>query len=75
MIAIKSHTVNPLFTHMDNLPKKIPSRTPVFGGALVLLRNPRSAMIAEWHRERTKRQTNRNVSNHILFIGVEHFGK
>lgn len=75
VIAIKSHTINPLFTLMDNLPKRIPSNTPVFGAALVLIRNPRNAMIAEWHRERTKRQTNRNVSNHVLFVGEEYFGK
>lgn len=75
VIAIKSHTVNPLFTNMKSLPKSIPSKTPVFGAALVLIRNPRGAMIAEWHRERTKRQTTRNVSNHVLFVGEEYFGK
>ena len=75
VIAIKSHTVNPLFTRMKKLPKRISTNTPVFGAALVLIRNPRNAIIAEWHRERTKRQTNRNISNHVLFVGKEYFGK
>ena len=75
VIAIKSHTVNPFFTAMDGLPRRIPNKAPVFGAALVLIRNPRNAMIAEWNRERTKRKSNVNVSNHILFVGREYFGK
>jgi hypothetical protein len=75
VLAVKSHATNPLFTGMEKLPKRISTRTPVFGAALILVRNPRNAIIAEWHRERTKRQTTRNVSNHILFVGEEYFGK
>lgn len=75
VIAIKFHTVNPLFTNMQKLPRRISTAVPVFGAALVLIRNPRNAMIAEWHRERTKRQSNRNVSNHFLYVGRESFGK
>lgn len=73
VLAIKSHTINPLFTNMK-LPKRV-SNTPVFGAAIVLIRNPRNAMVAEWHREKSKRQSNVSVSNHFLYVGEEHFGK
>ena len=73
--AIKFHSVNPLFTNMKNLPKRISNTSLIFGAGIILIRNPRDAMIAEWHRERTKRQSNRNVSNHFLYVGKEFFGK
>lgn len=73
--AIKLHSINPLFTNMKHLPSRISNTLPVFGAAIILVRNPRDAMVAEWHRERTKRQTNRNVSNHFLYVGKEHFGE
>lgn len=75
VIAIKSHSINPLFTHMKKLPKIVPMKVPVFGAAVLLIRNPRNALIAEWHRERTKRQSNRNISNHFLYVGEEFFGR
>ena len=74
VLVIKSHAVNPLFTNMENLPMRIPSMVPVFGAAIVLVRNPRHAMIAEWHREKTKRKSNKTVSNHFLYVGKEYFG-
>ena len=75
VIAIKTHTVNPLFTNMEKLPTRVASTTPVFGAAIFLVRNPRNAMIAEWHRERTKRKSNITVSNHFLYVDKSHFGK
>ena len=75
VIAIKSHSINPLFINMENLPKRIFNKAPLFGAAIVLIRNPRDALIAEWHRERTKRKTSVNSSNHILHTGREHFGR
>lgn len=75
VIAIKSHSINPLFRNMEKLPKRTFNKAPIFGAAIVLIRNPRYALIAEWHRERTKRKTNVNTSNHILYTGREHFGR
>ncbi len=75
VIVVKTHTINPLFTRMDNFPKRIPDKVPVFGAGIFLIRNPKAAMVAEWHRERSKRLTNRNVSNHFLAVGDEYFGK
>lgn len=57
------------------LPKRILNDAPVYGGAILLVRNPRRAMIAEWHRERSKRQVNSTVSNHYLYVGKEYFGE
>lgn len=74
VIAVKFHSINPLFTNMKKLPKRIPPTVPVFGAAIVLIRNPRDSLVAEWHREKSKRQSNVNVSNHFLYVGKEYFG-
>ena len=39
------------------------------------MRDPKSALVAEWHRERTKRQTNATTSSHFLVAGEEYFSE
>ena len=73
-IAVKVHGIKGLFTN-GNLPQRIFNRTPIFGAAILLVRDPKSALVAEWHRERTKRQTNATSSNHYLSAGEEFFSK
>ena len=48
---------------------------PIYGAAILLIRNPRDALIAEWHRERTNRVSNGTNSNHVMHVGKEYFGK
>lgn len=50
------------------------SRIP-YGAALLLVRDPRGALVAEWNRERSKRMVSQNVSNHFIYVGQEYFGK
>lgn len=74
MLVVKTHNRNPMFTK-NRLPRRILHDMPVFGAAVLLIRNPRDAMIAEWHRERSKRLITPNESNHVLHVGKEYFGK
>ena len=74
VIAIKSHGIKGLFTH-GQLPRRIFNNSPIYGAAILLVRDPKSALVAEWHRERTKRQTNATSSNHYLLAGEEYFSK
>ena len=74
VIAVKVHGVKGLFTN-GKLPRRVFNRAPIFGAAILLVRDPKSALVAEWHRERTKRQTNASSSNHYLSVGKEFFSK
>ena len=72
---VKDHGAGtPLFSN-NQLPKRILDDKPVYGGAILLVRNLRNSLIAEWHRERTKRQNTRTASNHFLYVGAENFGE
>jgi hypothetical protein len=49
------------------------TRVP-YGAAILLVRDPRGALVAEWNRERSKRMISPNVSNHFTYVGEEYFG-
>lgn len=70
VIAVKTHTIHPNLLGPD-----VKSGPPAFGSAIVLIRNPRDAAVADWHRKRNNRMTNSSVSNHVLSVGPEMFGK
>ena len=73
VVAIKSHTVRPKFVPIDRL--QMPSNgANIFGAALLLIRDPRNALIAEWHRRKTKRLVNATVSSHFLSTSRLYFG-
>ena len=74
MLAIKTHNHNPMFIK-SKLPRRILNSMPIYGAAILLIRNPRDALIAEWHRERTNRVSNGTNSNHVMHVGKEYFGK
>ena len=75
VLVVKDHGAGtPLFSN-NQLPKRILDDKPVYGGAILLVRNLRNSLIAEWHRERTKRQNSRTASNHFLYVGAENFGE
>lgn len=74
VIAIKSHGVRALFTNGE-LPQRVNKNHPLYGAAVLLVRDPKSALVAEWHREKSKRQTNATSSNHYLAVGEEYFSK
>ena len=75
VLAVKDHGAGaPLFSN-SKLPRRILDDKPVYGGTILLVRNPRYSLIAEWHRERSKRQNSRTASNHFLYVGAENFGK
>ena len=46
-----------------------------YGATVLLVRDPRAALVAEWNREKTKRQVSYNVSNHFAYVGQEYFGE
>ena len=50
--------------------KRIP-----YGAAVLLVRDPRAALVAEWNREKSKGVISQNVSNHFAYVGQEYFGK
>ena len=50
------------------------SRIP-YGAAVLLVRDPRGALVAEWNRERSNRVVSPNVSNHFTYVGEEYFGE
>jgi len=72
VVAVKSHTVKPKFNTFMN--QRHDDDTVTFDAAVVLFRNPKNAMIAEWHRRRTKRMVNSSASSHFLSTGREDFG-
>lgn len=75
VLVVKDHGAGtPLFTN-NKLPKRILDNKPVYGGTVLLVRNPKHCLIAEWHREKSKRQNNRTASNHFLHVGAEYFGE
>ena len=74
VIAVKVHGTRGKFTH-SQLPSRISDGSLVFGAAILLVRDPRSALVAEWHRERTHRQTNATSSSHSLYTGEEDFSE
>ena len=74
VIAVKTHNTKGRFTHGE-LPPRILNRAPVFGAAILLVRDPKSALVAEWHREKTRCQTNATSSSHYLSAGEEFFSK
>ena len=57
------------------LPRRLLHDVLVYGGAILLVRDPQKALVAEWHRERSNRRTNSTVSNHYLYEGKEYFGE
>ena len=50
------------------------TRTP-FGAAVLLVRDPMAALVAEWNREKSKRMVSQNISNHFAFVEQSYFGK
>ena len=46
-----------------------------YGAAVLLVRDPRAALVAEWNREKSKGVISQNVSNHFAYVGQEYFGK
>ena len=75
VLVVKDHGAGtPLFSN-TKLPKRILDDKPVYGGTVLLVRNLKHCLIAEWHRERSKRQNNRTASNHFLHVGAEYFGE
>ena len=69
-IAVKTHNIHPNFKGPD-----MKEGPPSFGSAILLVRNPKDALVADWHRRRNNRNTNDNVSNHVLSVGPEYFGE
>ncbi len=70
VIAVKTHATHPKFIGQND---KIGSQ--VFASAIVILRNPQDAIISDWNRRNNKRTSNDSVSNHVLSVGPEMFGK
>ena len=72
VVVVKSHSVRPKFNIFKD--HRQDGSKIYFDAAVVLLRNPKNAMIAEWHRRKTKRMVNSSVSNHFLSTGRQDFG-
>ena len=74
VIAIKTHNNKGRFTN-GHLPPRVYAGIPIFGAAILLVRDPKSALVAEWHRKRTRSQSNETSSSHFLAVGEEYFSK
>ena len=46
-----------------------------YGAAILLVRDPRGALVAEWNRERSARSVSPNISSHYKYVGEENFSK
>ena len=71
VMVIKTHNCNPQFVgdHMisaDRLP---------YGSAILLVRDLRRALTAEWNREKSKKQVSETVSSHFAHVGPDYIGK
>ena len=71
VIAMKTHNLKVQFVggHFFS-----GTRVP-YGAAILLVRDPRGALVAEWNREQSKRMISPNVSNHFTFVGEKNFGE
>ena len=71
VLAIKTHDrkIQVVGGHFFNTPKVL------YGGAILLIRDPRAALVAEWNREKSRHMVSPNVSNHFAYVGQEYFGK
>ena len=71
VLVMKSHNLKVQFVggHVFSL-----ERVP-YGAAILLVRDPRGALVAEWNREKSKKMMSQNVSNHFAHVGQEYFGK
>ncbi len=72
VVVVKSHSVRPKF--MLTISERHQSEQNTFNAGLLLIRNPRRAFIAEWHRRKTKKLVNATVSSHFLSTGKQYFG-
>lgn len=76
-LVVKTHQTDPRWsgvTYGESEPFKYFKRlrdVPVYSAAILLVRNPFDALVAEWHRE----QTVRLPDNHVTYVGMEHFSK
>lgn len=50
---------------------------PIFGAAIVVVRNPLDALVAEWNRKQSFRLQNRprNETVHVGYVGKEQFSE
>ena len=46
-----------------------------YGAAVLLIRDPRAALVAEWNREQSKSAISQKVSNHFTYVQKDYFGK
>ena len=74
VIAIKTHNNKGRFTN-GHLPPRVYVGIPIYGAAILLVRDPKTALVAEWHRQRTRSQSNTTFSSHFLTVGEEYFSK
>ncbi len=76
-LVIKTHQTDPRWsgvTYSQSEPFKYFKKlrdVPLYGAAILIVRNPYDALVAEWHRE----QTRSLPDNHIAYVGLEHFSK
>ena len=71
VLVMKSHNLKVQFVGGHVFSSE---RVP-YGAAILLVRDPRAALVAEWNREKSKRLVSQNVSNHFAHVGQEYFGK
>ena len=71
VLVMKTHNLKVQFVEGHVFSRE---RLP-YGAAVLLVRDPRAALVAEWNREKSKRQVSHNVSNHFTYVGQEYFGE
>ena len=76
-LVVKTHQTDPRWTGIKYDPSapfkyfEILEDVPIYSAAILIVRNPFDALVAEWNREMTE-----NLSdNHINHVGIEYFSK
>lgn len=64
VLVTKTHNPTPCFLRQIRQTKN-----PCFGSAVLLVRNPKDALISEWHRKKSNPYASKNTSNHVLHMG------
>ena len=69
-LVVKTHESTPKFPG-----RRLRTDLRFFRAGILLLRNPKDSLVADWNRRRSKTQNKSTISNHYLYVGEEYFGK
>ena len=71
VLVMKTHNLKVEFVggHVFNLTGSL------YGAAILLVRDPRGALVAEWNRKKSVVAISPNFSSHYGYVGEDYFGE